>query len=291
MQRQDIREYFSRIGIQRIAELDTALLEAFGQEEGERHIERLDELFGHSEERLVYGTGDTIYLRRQEELVAYLNQSLQMSLLAASFYDRVFFMRAAEYLVEYASFFAGNVFDIGCGNGILTCFLASRHPDLAVTGLDLSREAVCVAERLAEELGLRNVRFMRTDENRCRMEGITNGRFCNGGGTCGTLFSCRTAHENVAWRPLCEENAAAALTAEEQEQRHRQYAGTLSALLKPQGYLVSVERYEDDSAYAGLIRALERQGLWRVKGTHTQFSCKCGDGMGTFQTGIFHKTG
>lgn len=299
MQRQDIREYFSRIGIQRIAELDTALLEAFGQEEGGRHIERLDELFGHSEERLVYGTGDTIYLRRQEELVAYLNQSLQMSLLAASYYDRVFFMRAAEYLVEHASFFAGDVFDIGCGNGILTCFLASRHPDLAVTGLDLSREAVCVAERLADELGLRNVRFMRTEENRCRMEGITSGRFCNagqkkaynGGGACSTLFSCRTAHENVAWRPLCEENAAAALTAEEQEQRHRQYAGTLAALLKPQGYLVSVERYEDDSAYAGLIRALERQGLWRVKGTHTQFSCKCGDGTGTFQTGIFHKTG
>lgn len=90
MQRQDIREYFSRIGIQRIAELDTALLETFGQEEGGRHIERLDELFGHSEERLVYGTGDTIYLRRQEELVAYLNQSMQMSLLAASYYDRVF---------------------------------------------------------------------------------------------------------------------------------------------------------------------------------------------------------
>ena len=52
MQNQDIREYFSRIGIQKITRLDTALLEAFGKEEGERHIERLDELFGRSEERL-----------------------------------------------------------------------------------------------------------------------------------------------------------------------------------------------------------------------------------------------
>ncbi|MCI9437377.1 MAG: methyltransferase domain-containing protein [Lachnospiraceae bacterium] len=276
MQNQDIREYFSRIGIRKITRLDTALLETFGQEEGGRHIERLDELFGRSEERLFYGTGNTVYLHRQKELVAYLNQSLQMSLLAASFYDRVFFKRAAEYLLEYDAYFSGDIFDIGCGNGILTCLLARQHPDSQVTGLDISREAVCVAGKLAGEIGLQNVQFM-CDAHKLQ--------------TCGTLFSCRTVHENVAWRPLCEENAAAALTAQEQEQRHRQYAGVLSALIKPQGYLVSVERYEDDGAYAGLVRALEGQGLLQVKGTHMQFSCRCGDGTGTFQTGIFRKIG
>ncbi len=131
------------------------------------------------------------------------------------------------------------------------------------------------------------------------MKCITHERFCNtgqkaacnGGGAFGTLLSCRTVHENVAWRPLCKENTTAPLTAQEQEQRHRQYAGALSALIKPQGYLVSVERYEDDGAYAGLVRALEGQGLLQVKGTHMQFSCRCGDGTGTFQTGIFCKTG
>lgn len=55
-----IKEYLAQVGISRVHELDTALLEAFGQ----------------------------------EELVDYLNQSLQMSLFAASFYDRVFFRRA-----------------------------------------------------------------------------------------------------------------------------------------------------------------------------------------------------
>ena len=181
MQNQDIREYFSQVGIQKITRLDTALLEAFGQEEGERHIERLDELFGRSEERLFYGTGGTVYLHRQEELVAYLNQSLQMSLLAASFYDRVFFKRAAEYLLENDSFFGGDIFDIGCGNGILTCFLARQHPDSHVTGLDLSKEAVHAAGELAEKLGLQNVHFMCADEKNCRMQGRIDGRFCNGG--------------------------------------------------------------------------------------------------------------
>ena len=82
----EIKEYLSRIGIRRINELDTALVEAFGREEGEGHIVRLTELFDRSEERLLYGAGDTVYLHRQEELVDYWNQSLQMSLLAASFF-------------------------------------------------------------------------------------------------------------------------------------------------------------------------------------------------------------
>lgn len=137
----EIKEYLSRVGIRRVTELDTALTEAFGQKEGESHIERLTKLFDQSEERLVYGKGNTRYLHRQQELVDYLNQSLEMSLLASSFYDRVFFRRVLEYLVQYDTFCAGDIADIGCGDGILTCYLALCNPDSNVTGLDLSRNA------------------------------------------------------------------------------------------------------------------------------------------------------
>lgn len=50
----DIKEYLSKVGIRKITKLDTALVETFGQSEGERHIERLTKLFDQSEERLVY---------------------------------------------------------------------------------------------------------------------------------------------------------------------------------------------------------------------------------------------
>lgn len=296
----EIKEYLSLIGIRKINELDMALIEAFGQEEGKWHIEKLTKLFDRSEERLLYGARDTVgghgvtghrgndhrvenhrrdlhsqvYLHRQEELVDYWNQSLQMSLLAASFYDRVFFRRTMEYLLKQDCFWSGNIFDIGCGNGILTCFLALQHPDSMVTGLEISSNAVSVAKELAEKLTVDNVHFFKTDE-------LPQGR-------CDTLFSCRTVHENVAWRALCEESKSA-LPVEEQTRRHSRYAKELSALVKPSGYLVSVERYEDDGAYAGLVRALEREGFCQVKGTHMQFSCKNGDGTGTFQAMIFQR--
>lgn len=276
MQNEEIKEYLSRTGIRKITELDTALLETFGQEEGRKHIERLTELFERSEERLLYGTGNTVYLHRQEELVDYLNQSLQMSLLAAAFYDRVFFRRVMEYLCEYDSFWRGDILDIGCGNGILTCFLALRHADSCVTGVDLSRNAISVAEELAGKLSVGNVHFTGPDELVRRK--------------CDTLFSSRTVHENVAWTALSEVHKKAALSVEEQEKQHRKYAQELSVFVRPQGYLVSVERYDDDSAYAGLLCALERAGFAPVKGTRMQFSCKNGDESATFQAMIFQKT-
>lgn len=271
----EIREYLSRIGIRKITELDTALVETFGKKEGERHIERLTELFDRSEERLLYGAGDTVYLRRQEELVDYLNQSLQMSLLAASFYDHVFFRRVMEYLLGIDHFCEGDIFDIGCGNGILTCFLALRHPGSYVTGLELSQNAVSVAEELAEKLQLKNVHFTASGSPQ-KM--------------CDTLLSCRTVHENIAWRTLREEANAAALSRKEQTKRHEKYAGELSALVKPQGRLVCVERYENDDTYAGLVCALEREGFSRIRETCMRFSCKNGDEAAAFQAMVFHKT-
>lgn len=276
-----IKEYLAQVGIRRVHELDTALLEAFGQEEGEKHIKKLTELYDRSEERLVYGSKDTAYLRRQEELVDYLNQSLQMSLLAASFYDRVFFRRAMEALLRYEQFFAGDILDMGCGNGILTCFLARIHPDASVTGLDLSQAAVSAARELAGRLQADNVRFACSQapgQKKYEKNDYHD-----------TVFSCRTVHENVKWKPLIEEKKEAPLSIEEQAKRYEGYVKELSTLVKPQGYLVSIERCEEDDVCAGLVRALAGAGLCQVKGTCIQFSCKNGDEMAAFQAMVFQK--
>lgn len=271
----EITNYLACIGIRKINELDTALIEVYGQEEGGRHIKNLTALFDQSEERLLRGSKNTPYLRRQEALVDYMNQSLEMSLMTSSFYDRVFFRRAMEYLAEHGSFWSGEIFDMGCGNGILTCFLALQHPDSAVTGLELSSNAISVAKELAGELEVDNVQFSKPDALGLRK--------------CDTLFSCRTAHENVAWRALCEEAGMPSPSPEEQVRLHGQYAKELSALVRPGGHLVSVERYEEDSAYAGLVRALELAGFCQVKGTHMQFSCRNGDGTATFQAMVLRR--
>lgn len=55
MRRSGIKEYLSEIDIRKVMELDTALIEVYGQKEGEWHIKRLMELFEKSEKQLLYG--------------------------------------------------------------------------------------------------------------------------------------------------------------------------------------------------------------------------------------------
>ena len=269
----EITNYLACIGIRKINELDTALIEVYGQEEGGRHIKNLTALFDQSEERLLRGSKNTPYLRRQEALVDYMNQSLEMSLMTSSFYDRVFFRRAMEYLLLHEHFFCGDIFDIGCGNGILTCFLALRHPDSQVTGIELSQNAVNAAKELAKRLKISNVQFVEPEALPPK--------------SCDTLLSCRTAHENAAFRPLCEEVKNPALSLPELTERHKNYASELSELIKAEGHLISIERYEDDNAYAGLKCALNHAGFVQERGTHMQFSCKNGDEAATFQGMVF----
>ena len=144
-----------------------------------------------------------------------------------------------------------------------------------MTGLDLSQMAVSAAEELAGRLRTDNVRFA------CP-QALKQKKY-------DTVFSCRTVHENARWRPLIEEMKAALLSMEEPSKRYEGYVRELSALVKPQGYLVSIERCEEDDACAGLVRALAGVGLCQVKGTCMQFSCKNGDEMAAFQAMVFQK--
>ncbi|MBP7862522.1 methyltransferase domain-containing protein [bacterium] len=51
------------------------------------------------------------------------------------------------------------ILDAGCGNGILTCFLAKRFPDATIIGIDISAEGIEQARKLALNLSLTNIKF------------------------------------------------------------------------------------------------------------------------------------
>jgi SAM-dependent methyltransferase len=51
------------------------------------------------------------------------------------------------------------ILDIGCDNGILTSFYAQQFPDAQVIGIDSCAKSLLIAESIASDLGLANVRF------------------------------------------------------------------------------------------------------------------------------------
>ena len=55
------------------------------------------------------------------------------------------------------------ILDLGCENGLLTCFYASFWPESTVVGVDRSDAAVERARELAERFGLENLSFRSLD--------------------------------------------------------------------------------------------------------------------------------
>ena len=90
-----------------------------------------------------------------------------------AFYDRtasptifpVLYSQRYEYYEELGCRVCGllgsaeTLLDFGCGPGILTTFYARRFPDKTFVGLDRSRTSIELAEHMAGELGVGNIRF------------------------------------------------------------------------------------------------------------------------------------
>jgi len=173
------------------------------------------------------------------------------------------------------------VAEAGCDCGIVSCFIAQRYPEAEVTGADLCAEGISAAEKLAEKLGLSNVRFVKG-----AAETLDAGAF-------DVVFSLRTMHENcdveepedapAAGGPA---NAPAGAEAVPDPLRQygkacfaalRPYAAGIATLLKPGGRFLSVERRGGSEAMDALgnafERALETAGLTCLPEMRRQLVC------------------
>ena len=163
----------------------------------------------------------------------------------------------------------------------MSCFIAQRYPEAEVTGADLCAEGISAAEKLAEKLGLSNVRFVKG-----AAETLDAGAF-------DVVFSLRTMHENcdveepedapAAGGPA---NAPAGAEAVPDPLRQyeeaclaalRPYAAGIATLLKPGGRFLSIERRGGSETMDALgnafERALETAGLTCLPEMRRQLVC------------------
>ena len=158
------------------------------------------------------------------------------------------------------------VVEAGCDCGIVSCFIAQRFPEAEVTGADLCAEGISAAGKLAEKLGLSNVRFV----NRA-LELLEAGTF-------DVVFSLRTMHENC---DVEEPEDAAEDKLWEYEKACFEalgpFAAGIAALLRPGGRFLSIERRGGSGSVDALghafERALESAGLTGLPEKRRQLVC------------------
>ena len=238
----DIREYLNEVGLYQVDALDDEILRVFGAKEGIRYIKEADALFTEWEQRIEHSDGTDPYILRQGTLRDFFCQNEQMARIMASYSDRICFRKFLRRIQTHREHFGRDILDIGCGNGIITCYIAALLPHAHVTGMDLSPVVLQRAAELKERLGIKNLTLCEADAlNR------SSNRF-------DTVVSIRTFHENTGIPPMNKPNPSYDLACED-------YASCLASLLRPEGILFSIERFHSKEGYERILAALAHHGI------------------------------
>lgn len=91
------------------------------------------------------------------------NASAGLSVAIASQYFGNYYRELFQWLDSVSTPSIRSILDLGCENGIITCFLATVFPDAKIVGVDRSREAIAVGDQLKERLFRKNVSFVHSD--------------------------------------------------------------------------------------------------------------------------------
>ncbi|WP_110641289.1 peptide chain release factor N(5)-glutamine methyltransferase [Salinicola sp. CPA57] len=111
----------------------------------------------------------TLIARRTEGLpVAYLVGArefwgLSLETSPATLIPRPDTERLVEVALESAPMPKGELLDLGTGTGAIALAFASERPGWRVTGVDVSTDAVALAQSNAERLAIANARFLKSD--------------------------------------------------------------------------------------------------------------------------------
>jgi len=89
-----------------------------------------------------------------------LKLSLDVSNFSADMYKSLF-----DWFAKRKGSAPKKILDLGCDNGIVTCFLGVLYPEAEVVGIDILPDAIKCANELSSKLDLTNVSFLEMDIN------------------------------------------------------------------------------------------------------------------------------
>lgn len=189
------------------------------------------------------------------DLYDFKNSSLKLSL-DFSRYSADLYRRYFEWLMKLSETRPKHILDIGCDNGIVTCFYGYLFPDSEVIGIDLSENAVKCSIELSQKLGLNNVQFKVLD-----LEDAINHFPLN---HFDWITDIRTIHEIIGGFPAPRSWSISEVTFDEYPMENQKAVNILSQfqkLLKDDGRFIAFERIANPTKLVWWVEMLSRVGL------------------------------
>lgn len=147
-----------------------------------------------------------------------------------------------------------HLLDVGCDNGILTCFYASLHPRAEVVGIDKCQQGIVCARKLAHRLKLANIRFEVCDLQ--SLEGAFPERSFD------LIMSTAVFHEVPEFPEDVPDSGCGSIAMGPGDSDCARIVADLASLLRyGTGTMISMERCADAKILGWWIRVLNQAGL------------------------------
>lgn len=244
-----VTSYLNKVNIRKTSNLKQILTDTYGAD-GARNL---------------FGVFDAIEMKKDIDKVNdrydFIHTDFDFSMLMTCFQDADIIKHTCAWLNSIRGQFGKTVLDIGCGNGIITCFLATILPDSTFLAIDRSSNAIAIAKQIRTKLELNNIVFMEGDYTSLQ------------GKQFDTVLALRVLDENTE-----AEECRFQGFSEQLETRKKQYAGAadlLSDLVAPAGNLIVMDMDKEDVSTLAMLDLLRRQSM-ELK-SFQFLSCREGD--------------
>lgn len=183
----------------------------------------------------------------EQEFYSIKNKDYKTSIAFTGLFSANYIERALEYISAFE--LGETILDIGCDNGIITCYIALNNPKSKVTGIDLNESSIAVARKLAEDLGLTNIEFTvdSIEKHQTKYD---------------TVISSRTVAEfSAPYEKGIEKKVGDPLPLQIKEEKKifKKYARCLANLVGES--FISLERLDYDHGYLSYLVAMNEVGL------------------------------
>ncbi len=158
------------------------------------------------------------------------NRDPQISMVTSAVFEWNYLTHIFDYILAHKELFGKKILDVGCGNGIISVFLALVFPDSQIIAVDRNPYVLQTAGWLLKKLDISNIELRNVDAAEIKGE------------TFDTVFSSRTLIDNDGDSPEMEWTDTTESLCRSSDIRSQGYADVLAGLVCPDGFLVSVEQ-------------------------------------------------
>lgn len=210
-----------------------------------------------TDKKYAYEVGNQLNARAKGEPVSndafykLKNKSLNGSLFISAAFDSGVFRHIGNLIIDKKDLFNGNVLDMCCDCGIVTCFMAKMYPNCHFVGIDKNQLAINNAVEFAQKQKLENVEFKCMDVEDAPALGKFN---------LITSFRCLLDVTDKKTKKL-PKFGEFEYVEKLYQQAFSDYSSQISSCLNENGSLISVERYGASYGWLGWLNALNANGL------------------------------